>query len=147
MSLLDRIELYNREIVKQPPAESNITVEDVPPIKIKQVYIDCIREMRGFPTGRCVPTTHKLTRLGFGTASGYFIVDTSIYPDYPFRAYFHTWAEDKDGTIIDLTATQFNPYIETPAPTIAIVKPSDPLFARYTKSPISFRGLSAHGFL
>lgn len=92
--------------------------------------------------GKCVAVSQEVAlESGLAVISGWFLLDRPMplfwdfpYP-YPFLVEPHTWNEDFNGVVVDLTAQQFNNGLFRPlTDKITIVRPTDTLYPRYIKA-------------
>jgi hypothetical protein len=88
-------------------------------------------ERRGFPDGACTMVSKDIAEsLRFRYREGYFKLDSPNGKG--ILSPTHAWCEDAERTIIDLTAHQFNPYLQDKLPWGAqIIRPENPLYRRY----------------
>ena len=90
----------------------------------------------GFPVSYCSQVSKRLVGLGFDIAKGWFLLDYPMF-DALYSVERHTWAVDAEGTIIDLTAHQFNSGLINPIkPGVLIVRHESELHARYLPDDI-----------
>lgn len=105
--------------------------------ELSKIY-DRFSSIPGFPKGFCPPTSDKVAALGFQPKAGWFKTDKPFDPKNQKRA--HLWCLDREESIVDLTASQFNTELENPVPEGAlIINKEDPLYERY--SPITRQSL------
>ena len=98
--------------------------------RIEKVYME-YSSLAGFPSGKCKDVTDELKTLGLTQVGGWFQVDMPI-PYIGIRPK-HNWSE-LDGIIIDLTAAQFNTWLNEPVqPGVLIISPQDSLYRRYLR--------------
>lgn len=93
----------------------------------------------GFPRNECVMVSIALEGLGLQRMPGFFRLDRLIKPGSKYRYLIepHSWAEDAEGTIIDLTLHQFNQGLEIPQPAgVRVINRGHPLYSRYIKPGI-----------
>jgi len=90
-----------------------------------------LSQERGFPDSCCNKISKDISlNLGFAYQEGFFELD-SLNSKGDKRV-IHSWCKDATGTIIDLTAHQFNANLIKPLPkSIQIVHLDDPLYKRY----------------
>lgn len=102
--------------------------------KIQNIYNKLTQEDKDFPFpyGTCRPTSQRLSdEFGLRFVSGRFRVD---HLPRRIRKIHHFWVEDADGTIIDLTVSQYNIWLNEPIPMgMLVVTSKDPLYKRYKK--------------
>lgn len=101
-------------------------------IKINGVY-EKLSSREGFPTGQCGQAMYDLRKLGFQGIWGVFQV--GIHGDLD-TLLGHSWAEDADQKIIDLTAAQYNnngerSLKEVIPSGVLIIDQNNPLYRRY----------------
>lgn len=91
-----------------------------------------------FPDLKCDIATLKVADIGFLFTRGTFRLDQPrLFLDQYYWHFPHSWNTDNFGTIIDLTASQFNPYLNHPVEDgILIVTQDSPLYGRYSKKEI-----------
>lgn len=102
--------------------------------KIQNIYNELTQKDKDFPFpyDKCMPTSQRLSgEFGLRFVSGRFRVD---HLPRRIRKIPHFWVEDADGTIVDLTASQFNIWLNEPIPAgMLVVTSRDPLYRRYKR--------------
>ena len=102
--------------------------------ELAQIYKKFSQTKR-FPFFSCTLVSMEVSGLGFEYAEGNFQLDSSIEQFGNNVRVGHSWCEDGEGKIIDLTLSQFNEGLEVPVKKgIIILKPDNPLYLRYNKS-------------
>lgn len=83
---------------------------------------------------RCDDTTDAVhATTGFPTIYGFFTLDRrTVKEEGNVLAPPHAWSEDPEGRILDLSAQQFNPYLDEPiTDPVLVVDQNHPLRSRY----------------
>lgn len=89
-------------------------------------------ERKGFPDAYCTKVSEEISEsLGFRYREGNFKLD---FPNGEgISEPTHAWCEDAKKTIIDLTAHQFNAYLnEKLSIGVQVIYPKNPFYKRYT---------------
>lgn len=98
--------------------------------QLEGLYESLRVSLKGFPDAHCVAVSEQVAGLGFKYQEGSFKLDV---PKDGRLHDPHAWCTDAKGTIIDLTAAQFNRYlVDVQIPQgVLIVGANDPLRTRF----------------
>jgi hypothetical protein len=102
--------------------------------ELKRIYQE-VSKWPGFPKEWCKDVSGKVQReLGLRTKDSWFLLDFAVtsFDGYSRLVSYHVCSVDQDENLIDLTASQFNPYLRNPIPSgILILPPENQLCERY----------------
>lgn len=90
--------------------------------KLAEIRQQLRRELDGYPSGCCMTSSYAVRSVtGAEISFGLFVDDRNLGKN-------HHWNTAPDGTIIDLTASQFGDF-----PEVFIVRPDSPVRSRYVE--------------
>lgn len=110
--------------------------------KLAEIYRD-FSGKKGFPVDFCDQIADVIqSKLGYKLHYGAFLLDKPRWDYYGgvwCISWGHTFCEDNEGRMVDLTATQFNQWLNTPIPSgILLISKESKLANRYVKEPYPY---------
>lgn len=107
---------------------------------LRKIYEEFSSRDNNFPWNCCKSSSIRIhEELGYDLIIGAFALDKAGYNPWEGRTYMatdHAFTQNNSGYVIDMTASQFNPWMNQEIPQgILVITPDDELYQRYVHVP------------